>query len=36
MPVSRLKTMMAELKAGTYKHWVSDPDAVGSLQKEKK
>jgi hypothetical protein len=28
MPVSRLKKMMAELKAGTYKHWISDPDAV--------
>ena len=28
MPVSRLKKMMAELKAGTYIHYIADPDAV--------
>ena len=37
MPVSRLKKMMAELKAGTYKHWVEDPDhVVETLEKKDK
>jgi trypsin-like peptidase len=28
MPISRLKKMLIELKAGAYKHYIDDPDAV--------
>ena len=36
MPVSRLKTVIAGLKDGSYKYWQRDPDAVTTATKELK